>query len=873
MKKEKKSLIRVFVLFLVFVIPFDVFSQVPSNWTKLLSESQKTFHDITALNTDTLFAIDEEGNIFATFDGGITWRERSPQTGKELKFNALRVNKNQQTILAVSEDAIYRSTNMGENWGDPHVSESDASGSSSGVSFYAITDDGENYDASTVYVVGQKGTILKSTNDGIDWEKKELNIGANQDLKFVSFMNPDTGFVANENGIIRTFDGGNSWKVVSTEDGITSLKTRSKFKAGKALADELVNIVANGTGIQTSTDYGVTWTVDSFGTPCDLLATGGTIFDPTQCEDLQNGLLVYGGGTTGKSKYMYMLSGNTFKGILQAKWENITVEGIVMAMRTTDDQVVVTEAITDSLGRFDLDIPASFSGDVVIAPLQVELDPGYCYKPLPHDFGDVVLEPMEECDESTLPLRVINPRPVVLNDLTVNENNWLAVGNGGVVLTRSDEDADGDGHADFYRWSKQNSRTTEDLLTATARGIEKSDIRRGFIAAGNAGILVSTQSPGFEIISPAENDSLCAGTEITIGWTGGDPNWNVVVSVIDVNSWAVVAVVNANTINDGNETWNISSNFPPGLYQIYIQEENYTTWSYGKVFTIKHCPVEPVCLEECAHNLLRNWNFNENPIFGPMPQGSVSDWNRWPNSKTPDVSTITCNSNDTVSIGMWGNGLNGEFIFQTLTTPFQPGQTYSISFMAIWRDIPGRPYPLQFEFRANNANLSSYEIIGVSNPILTKENWVVMSLPDWEYTGSTNDPYSVISVRPTNHSFSAHYDSTSYGLIGAICITEKTTTNLHSVQLDSDSGFELGQSFPNPFYQSTIIEYTIPEAEHVIVKVFDSFGKEIETLVNKRLAPGNHQIKWDAAGLPAGIYFYRMQAGRYFKVRKTILSE
>src|SRR5690606_28472046 len=215
-------------------------------------------------------------------------------------------------------------------------------------------------------------------------------------------------------------------------------------------------------------------------------------------------------------------------------------------------------------------------------------------------------------------------------------------------------------HADFYRWSKQNSRTTEDLLTATARGIEKSDIRRGFIAAGNAGTLVSTQSPGFEIISPAENDSLCAGTEITIGWTGGNPNWNVVVSVIDVNSWAVVAVVNANTINDGNETWNIPSNFPPGLYQIYIQEENYTTWSYGKVFTIKHCPVEPVCLEECAHNLLRNWNFNENPIFGPMPQGSVSDWNRWPNSKTPDVSTITCNSNDTVSIGMWGNGLNGE---------------------------------------------------------------------------------------------------------------------------------------------------------------------------------------------------------------------
>jgi len=686
-------------------------------------------------------------------------------------------------------------------------------------------------------------------------------------------MNPDTGFVASENGVIRTFDGGNSWKVILTGSGIKGIQSNKRTADLKKLADELVNLTTNGGGgIQTSTDYGATWTDDVFETPCDLLATGGTIFDPTQCEDLQNGLLVYGGGGAGKATFKYMLSGSTFKGILQPKWENSTVEGIVMVMRATDDQTLIAEAVTDSLGRFDLDIPASFSGDVDIAPMQVEPDPGYCYKPLPHDFGDVVLEPMEECDESTLPLRVINPIPVALNDVTVSGNNWLALGNGGVVLTRTVEDSDGDGYADARFWSKQNSRTNEDLLSATARGIEKSDIRRGFFATGNAGTIVSNQNPGFEIVSPTENDSLCTGNEITIEWAGGEESWNVLVYVIDVNSWAVASVVNPNTINDGNEIWNIPSNLPAGSYQIYVQEVNYATWVYGDVFTIKHCPADPVCLEECANNLLRNWNFNENPIFGPMPQGSVSDWTRWPNSKSPDVSTITCNSNDTVSIGMWGNGINGESIFQTLTTPFQAGQTYSISFMAMWRDIPGRPYPLQFEFRANNANLTSYEIIGVSSPILTKESWVVMSLLDWKYTGSTNDPYSVISVRPINHSFSAHYDSTSYGLIGAICITEARVTGNQEIPGHA-SGFGLRESYPNPFSKTTVIEYTLPQTEKVTIKVFDLYGREIETLVDKMIHPGTHQIKWDASGLPAGTYLYRMQAGSFLKVRKAILHE
>ncbi len=145
-----------------------------------------------------------------------------------------------------------------------------------------------------------------------------------------------------------------------------------------------------------------------------------------------------------------------------------------------------------------------------------------------------------------------------------------------------------------------------------------------------------------------------------------------------------------------------------------------------------------------------------------------------------------------------------------------------------------------------------------------------MSLSDWKYTGSNNEPYSVISVRPINHSFSAHYDSTSYGLIGAICITEARVTGKQEVPGHA-SGFELGESYPNPFSNTTVIEYTLPHPEKVTIKVFDLYGREIKTLVDKVVQPGIYQIEWNANKLPGRIYLYRMQAGKFAQTGKTIL--
>ncbi len=85
-----------------------------------------------------------------------------------------------------------------------------------------------------------------------------------------------------------------------------------------------------------------------------------------------------------------------------------------------------------------------------------------------------------------------------------------------------------------------------------------------------------------------------------------------------------------------------------------------------------------------------------------------------------------------------------------------------------------------------------------------------------------------------------------------------------SVEKENDLtpiSYQLKQNFPNPFNPSTTISFSIPEASFISLKVFNSLGQEIETLVAKELSAGNYKYDWDAANFTSGIYFYTIQAG------------
>ena len=83
--------------------------------------------------------------------------------------------------------------------------------------------------------------------------------------------------------------------------------------------------------------------------------------------------------------------------------------------------------------------------------------------------------------------------------------------------------------------------------------------------------------------------------------------------------------------------------------------------------------------------------------------------------------------------------------------------------------------------------------------------------------------------------------------------------------------FSLEQNYPNPFNPNTIIKYSIPQSSQVILKIFNTLGEEIETLVNEEKPSGTYKITWNAINLPSGVYFYRLQAGGFVQTRKMIL--
>ena len=90
--------------------------------------------------------------------------------------------------------------------------------------------------------------------------------------------------------------------------------------------------------------------------------------------------------------------------------------------------------------------------------------------------------------------------------------------------------------------------------------------------------------------------------------------------------------------------------------------------------------------------------------------------------------------------------------------------------------------------------------------------------------------------------------------------------------LDKPLVFDLSQNYPNPFNPATKINYTIPRAGFVTLKVYDILGKEVATLVDEFKNDGGYSVLFNKAeNLSSGIYFYQLKEENLVLVKKMIL--
>jgi photosystem II stability/assembly factor-like uncharacterized protein len=151
--------------------------------------------------------------------------------------------------------------------------------------------------------------------------------------------------------------------------------------------------------------------------------------------------------------------------------------------------------------------------------------------------------------------------------------------------------------------------------------------------------------------------------------------------------------------------------------------------------------------------------------------------------------------------------------------------------------------------------------------------------PSWIYVsfnnGGSYSPYSeglfenasveAFAVNDTFMFAGTDYNSVWRRLRPGVVSTESHT--------NPPLNYNLSQNYPNPFNPRTTIKYSIPKSGLVTLKIYNSIGEQIATLVSKEQAIGNYEVVFDATGLQSGVYFYRLQAGDFIQTKKMILMK
>lgn len=133
----------------------------------------------------------------------------------------------------------------------------------------------------------------------------------------------------------------------------------------------------------------------------------------------------------------------------------------------------------------------------------------------------------------------------------------------------------------------------------------------------------------------------------------------------------------------------------------------------------------------------------------------------------------------------------------------------------------------------------------------------------------------VATISADEHSiYFAGPDVMATGDIASVGLANYVLEELTPISHENEEiplAFKLNQNYPNPFNPVTNISYNIPAKSPVTIRVFDSLGRLVSTLVDELKTPGNYRVTFDGSNLSSGIYFYQMTTNKTSETRKLIL--
>ena len=236
------------------------------------------------------------------------------------------------------------------------------------------------------------------------------------------------------------------------------------------------------------------------------------------------------------------------------------------------------------------------------------------------------------------------------------------------------------------------------------------------------------------------------------------------------------------------------------------------------------------------------------------------------------------NISGSYSILYTGNGMNGPVDMDRdtdgnlLVANFTDGKIFRVDSAGTFNQIADLPGTLGFMVVANGYIYTT--ALQVNKIFRTSMNGDTVTFAGTGGAGQVNGPVSSatfngpngIAVTTTGDTlYVSDFNTRSLRMITGV------TSGIININSSAPEGFDLKQNYPNPFNPSTKIEFSIPQKGFTSLKVFDSLGKEIETLVNKTLSRGTYAATFNGSSHSSGVYFVRLQSNGIVITSKMML--
>lgn len=399
-------------------------------------------------------------------------------------------------------------------------------------------------------------------------------------------------------------------------------------------------------------------------------------------------------------------------------------------------------------------------------------------------------------------------------------------------------------------WLTQSSQTQKILSS-----VYFINANEGF-AVGTWGTILSTSNGG-TTWSKSEGTYLDYYDDII--FLKGDPEIGY---IFGYHSSAPTGRVLKTT--DQGETWDIVGSFADELfYSGFALEDNNTVVTVGDAGIVYRSTDggEEWESENIQNNLFRSITFvnSAESEFGIIVgyNGKIyrtaNKGASWTSIESPTSNDLRCVHFPSENIG-YACGYNGTIIKTT-----NSGISWSTVNSGTTTDLRS------IFFSDNNTGY----VVGNSGLIRKTFNggndWGAQSSPTTQYLNSvyfvnSNVGYIVgqngTVLKTNNGGGTVTFDKQGENALAYISTLSKVT--LHG-------------NFPNPFNPSTNIKYTLTNNNFVSLKVYNSLGQEVASLVNEMQKPNSYNITFNGSNLSSGIYYYTLNAGDFKETRKIFL--